>query len=138
MSDLIERLRMHKPHFGVVTSSITTEEAADKIESQAAEIERLTVALITSNVKHSGLIIKFHKDSAEWGVNSLHQVGLLQKRIAELESDDHEWYLQAKRIEKLERALKSIVGQTDDQMLDGVWREVNTTALAAIADMEQT
>ena len=42
------------------------------------------------------------------------------------------------RIAKLERALKSIVGQTDDQMLDGVWREVNTTALAAIADMEQT
>ena len=136
MSDLTSRLRA--PNDDITKLFNDVYEAADKIESQAAEIERLTVALITSNVKHSGLIIKFHKDSAEWGVNSLHQVGLLQKRIAELESDDHEWYLQAKRIEKLERALKSIVGQTDDQMLDGVWREVNTTALAAIADMEQT
>jgi len=32
----------------------------------------------------------------------------LKLRIAELESDDHEWYLQAERIAKLEAAMKSI------------------------------
>jgi len=36
------------------------------------------------------------------------------------------------RIEQLEAALRSIVGQTDDQFHEGVWREVNSTAKAAL------
>ncbi|MGY8962526.1 MAG: hypothetical protein ACKVKT_03110 [Rhodospirillales bacterium] len=38
------------------------------------------------------------------------------------------------RIAKLEDALRSIVGQTDDQFVDGVWREVNTTAREALKE----
>ena len=40
--------------------------------------------------------------------------------------------------EKLRAALQSIVGQTDDQFVDGVWREVNTTAKEALAVEDKT
>ena len=43
-----------------------------------------------------------------------------------------------KKIERLEAALQSIIGQTDDQFVDGVWREVNTTAREALDSKEQT
>ena len=37
----------------------------------------------------------------------------------------------------LVEALRSIEGQTDDQMVDGVWREVNATAKAALEVIEK-
>ena len=40
------------------------------------------------------------------------------------------------RIAELEEALRSIIGQTDDQFHEGIWREVNSTALAAIGETE--
>ena len=66
----------------------------------------------------------------------------LWKRIAELEAKlkligpavemaDHIVELRTK-LERYENALRSIVGQTDDQMVDGIWREVNTTAEQAL------
>ena len=50
--------------------------------------------------------------------------------------DDYE-SLQAD-VERYREALESIVGQTDDQMLDGVWREVNTTAQTALKPTEKS
>jgi len=52
-------------------------------------------------------------------------IGELIDRIKVLESDDHEWYLQAKRIEKLERvyeAAKEPRKLVDEQAEDeGLW-----------------
>ena len=42
-----------------------------------------------------------------------------------------------KIITKYKKALTSIVGQTDDQMVDGVWREINSTALEALNKQEK-
>ena len=39
---------------------------------------------------------------------------------------------QQAEINDYKEALESIVGQTDDQYVDGVWREVNTTAQQAL------
>jgi len=38
------------------------------------------------------------------------------------------------QLEKYKTALESIVGQTDDQFVGGVWREVNSTALEALQE----
>jgi hypothetical protein len=38
-------------------------------------------------------------------------------------------------VSKYRKALESIVGQTDDQYVDGIWREVNSTALDALAEV---
>ena len=47
---------------------------------------------------------------------------------------DSESVLAEERIATLEAALTSIVGQTDDQFVDGVCREVNTTAREALKE----
>ena len=86
MSDLIKELRQLQEDESYVVGDVP-ERAADELESlnahvavlesddhewylQADHIEKLEAAL---------------KDSAEWGTNSLHQVGLLQERIKVLE-----------------------------------------------------
>ena len=58
----------------------------DILKSKDAEIERLRV------------------EQAEYE----EEIESLNDHVAVLESDDHEWYLQAKRIEKLEAALRWI------------------------------
>ncbi len=63
-----------------------------RIAELETEIERLT---------------KFWLISEEYGNVCDSEALLANARIAELESDDHEWYLQAERIAELEAAIKA-------------------------------
>ena len=56
-------------------------------------------------------------------------IGELIDRIKVLESDDHEWYLQADRIEKLEAALDVV-----DYALTNIWAIDRGKLKLAIAD----
>ena len=42
--------------------------------------------------------------------------------------------LETARADRYKSALESIVGQTSDQFYEGIWREVNYTAQAALED----
>ena len=82
MSDLIERLRdQSRNMFGSTLGS----EAADELERLEHEID----------VQCSSQFIE----------DRLKDIERLTAQIKALESDDHEWYLQSKRIDKLEAAM---------------------------------
>ena len=70
----------------------------DILKSKDAEIERLTAQLKATEANEQ-VLVDANKP--------------LLVRIAELESDDHEWYLQAARIEKLKGDIQVLKLQRD-------------------------
>ena len=106
MSSLIERLRAHKQR---------NYRQQTKLDWDAAdEIERLNAHIKVLESKANKEIECLRVEQAEYE----EEIESLNDHIEVLESDDHEWYLQAERIEKLEAALKPFADAIDSDRPD--------------------
>jgi hypothetical protein len=97
-----------------------------KVKKQAAEIERLE-----ARIKCDHAILQGAKKAMVEAVAEIEKTALIMLEQAKaLDKLLHD-------IERLRAALESIVGQTNDQYFEGVWREVNSTAIEALKENER-
>jgi hypothetical protein len=112
---------------------LVDEEVHDEIERLNAEVERQKSTIesfqIQALAENNTCLEQAYKIDR---LTALDGATEIERLYADIEHGLGVEAAYRERIAKLEAALTSIVGQTDDQFVDGVWREVNTTAREAL------